>query len=370
MGYTDKKFNIAHIDSIWNEKVFPKISDIENSGKKLFILHIFLHIVLFILIILLFKNYTLPAMGVENDPFFYILAIIPNLVLGYFSRIVFVDYKNKIKNLYNCVFGDFNINTKKECCFINLRDIKSSFPKMFNTAYIEDVFYGKYDDISYELAVVKMEKLSYTVKSKFYNKITGTILVLNDFLDLKYSAFITKNLDINAQTNDDEEKIKEFMNCDYFENFNNMMNLNGILFKGGKIFVFLRQPNSFGFPKDTKKITEHAFKEFFNRFFKNLVLIDELQISQKYENVTEDFVYPDEKKQDVFVKYLKTFLIYLIFLMITFYMVTILSITIMLSFIHQYWSWVLYIISPVISIVLAFFLTKNYAKQIFNKCNI
>lgn len=367
MGYKDKKFNNEYIDNVWNERILPNLSDIEKSGKKYFILHLCLHIILFVLMLFLFRKYTLPAMSVENDPFFYILAIIPNIVLGYYSRVVFVDYKNKIKNLYNCVLEDFDINTHKENHSINLRDIKLNFPNMFNTAYIEDIFFGKYDDIPYELAVVKMEKLSCTVKNKFYNKITGSILVINDFLDLKYSAVISKNLDINAKNSEDEEKVKEFINSDYFANFNNIMNLNGILFKGGKIFIFLRHPNSFGFPKDIKKVTMHYFKEFFNMLFKDIMIIDELQISQKYENVTRDFVYSEDKKQNMFMKYFRIFLIYLIFLMITFYMVTILSITIMLSFIHQYWSWVLYIISPVISIILAFFLTKSYAKQIFNK---
>ena len=354
MVYNCKKFSDEYIDTTWNEIIFPKLSGIEASGKNLLILHIMMHIILLCLSIFLFNQYTLPAMSIENDPFFYILAIIPNIVLGYYSRLVFIEYKNKIKNLYNYVFTDFNISIKNDSCFINLRDIKAAFPQIYNTAVIENVFYGKYDDIPFELAVIKMEKLSYTLKNKFYNKITGSILVLNDFLDLKYSAVISKNMDIVARSSDDEEKIKEFMNSEYFENFNNMMNLNGILFKNGKIFIFLRQPNSFGLPKDKKRTTMHYFKEFCNSFFKNLMIIDELQISQKYENVTKEFVYPDNDKKNLFMKYLKIFLIYLIFLMITFYMVTILSITIMLSFIHQYWSWVLYIISPLVAIILEY----------------
>ena len=363
MGCIDKKFSTEYINNFWDENIEQKVLSMRNLRKNILLLHLCMHIVLLTISIYAFKNYTLPSLGIENDLFFYTLALIPNFVLGYYTRNVFINYRLQLQNTYISLLNNFNIkNTFGDNILINLKNIKAGIPGFFNTAYIENTFSGKYDDISFELAILRLEKISCSGKSKFYNKTVGSILVLNDFLNLKYSASVSQNLEIKARNYEDEEKIKNFMNCDYFGNFNNIMNLNGILFSDGKIFIFLRHANNYRLPTDIKNITKISYSEFFNTLFKDLSIIDELLISQRYENSIKEFIYPEVSVAKLFFKYLKVVLLYIIFLMVTFYMITILTITIMLSFIHQYWSFVLWIISPIISIIAAFFLTKNSVK--------
>ncbi len=336
------------IDVIWENDIYPAIIVEEKNYNKKLKIHIFCHIVLFILVVYLFQKFIVANLGVEPELRFYIACVVPNFIFFLFTDNMTKTYKNKLKEVYNIFLKPYGITHSFEHSNdYSIADITET--KIFASDYgiFDDIFTGKLNDIPFEIAEIELRK---STGKHGHTVFHGSVIVIDNFLPVEDTIVLYKNASEQIMNNYSLD-IREFIS-----KLEQQEKYGGIIISRDKIFIFIRKYDD-DYEVPTSNITKEAFEKVVNRVLSLVDILKSLEIKQKYTMRQDNSLTISNQKVEisklVWCSFLVFFVLYLIFFFVSAFIFLIFNTHIMFEATFMFSA-------MFILLVLSFFITYKF----------